>query len=85
MKKNKVFTIPRLISLGILFIIVLIGTYILKNTYQELTDTEKEMIKEIDYLPVTNLTGVTLLVAVALVFICLILVDPFNMFKTIQS
>ena len=80
--KKKLFTIPQLVSLGILLLIVLIGTYVMHTSYQDLTAEEKERIEEIDYMPITNLFPISIVVAVALVFVCLILVDPFNMFKT---
>ena len=78
---GRLFTKPQLVSLGVLVVIVLIGTYILHTTYQDLTVEEKEMVEEIDYMPVTNLFPLSIVIAIAMVFICMILVDPFNMFK----
>jgi len=68
----------QLISLGILFLIILIGTYVLYTAYENLTDEEKELIKEIDYLPITDLTLVSIVITIAVVFVGLVLLNPFN-------
>ena len=80
---NKIMKKTHWVSLGVLFLIILIGTYVMWTTYNELTSEEKEQVEEISYgFGYPNLLGLSILVAVACVFICMILVDPFKILES---
>lgn len=79
MKKKKLFTRHHLLFLVALFVVILIGTYIYWSLYQGLTDKEKSEIDEIGSSPSINLILV-FMIAIAIILICIILVDPFNIY-----
>ena len=56
---GRLFTVPILLGIALLFVIVLIGAYISITIYNELTGPEREQIKEIGAPPHLDLMAVT--------------------------
>ena len=79
--KSKLLTKPQLVSLVVLFIVVLIGTYVLHTTYEELSNDEQEQVKEIgESFGYPNILATSIVLVIAFIAIGVILVDPFRMF-----